>query len=247
MTSTDLQVTDRYTASKSRLAHLLDEIEASGLCRRTVCLTPESMAAGVWSDLSPLEQEMAAHLRRPDTGACLFAYDDGGVAVVPPIPIAEDTTAAGMDRSGLEEVLVRRPTLGVVLLRLGRYSVGVVQGEKMVASKSGTRHVKSRHRAGGSSANRFARSRERLVREIYDKTCQVATDVLGPIEKRLDYLMLGGEAHTLNGFVKRCDLVQRLAPITLARRLNIERPGKKAMDNVADEIWKSSVVVFARE
>ena len=248
MTSDSLRITDRYTATTSRLTSLLDEIETAGCCRRTVCLTPGSMASeGVLSGLTPLERQMAAQLGRPDTGACLFAYDDGGVAVVPPLPIEKGSTAEGMDPSALEEVLTRRPTIGVVLLRLGRYSVGVVRGDEVLASKSGTRHVKSRHRAGGSSANRFARSRERLIRELYDKTCQVATDVLGPIEKRLDYLMLGGETHTLNGFIKQCDLVQRLGSITLARRLNVERPGKKAFDKVSNEIWKSSVVLFAEE
>ena len=58
---------------------------------------------------------------------------------------------------------------GAVLVRLGGYAVGVFDGERLVASKVGQRLVHGRHRAGGSSANRFRRRREEQARALLDR------------------------------------------------------------------------------
>ena len=73
--------------------------------------------------------------------------------------------------------------LGIVLLRLGRYAIGVLRGNRLIASKTDSRYMKNRHRAGGQSQRRFERSRERLIRELYDKTCEMARTVFAPYEK----------------------------------------------------------------
>ena len=132
------------------------------------------------------------------------------------------------------------------MIRLGRYAVGVLDGDALVASKTDTRYVKSRHRAGGSSQRRFERSRERLVRELYDKTCAVASDILRPFADSLDYVLLGGEKQTVGGLLRRCDALRRLEPITLQRRLNVRRPGQAALEGVHTEVWSSRVVVLDR-
>ena len=45
--------------------------------------------------------------------------------------------------------------VAVLLVRLGGFAVGVFEGERLAASKVGSRFVKGRHKKGGSSANRF--------------------------------------------------------------------------------------------
>ena len=137
-------------------------------------------------------------------------------------------------------------TIGVVLLRLGRYAVAVLRGDKLLATKTDSRYMKNRHRAGGQSQRRFARSRERLIRELYDKTCEVTRAVFEPYQGQMKYVMLGGEIGTLDGFVKRCGLMQRLEPKTLSRRLSVNRPNQRALEGIAYEVWKSRVTFFER-
>ena len=96
-----------------------------------------------------------------ETGLCLFEGEDGHLAVVPPFPITADYEADAFEPGPLIDLLSKDRTVLVVLVRLGHYSVGLLDGDRVVASKSGTRHVKNRHRKGGSSQRRFERSRGR--------------------------------------------------------------------------------------
>ena len=144
-------------------------------------------------------------------------------------------------------MLGSEPVIGVILLRLGRYAVGVLRGERLVASKTDSRYMKSRHRAGGQSQRRFARSRERLIRELYDKTCEVTRTVFAPYMDDMEYVTLGGERGVLNGFVKRCPMMGReLKGKTLGRRLAVEQPNQKALRGIAREAWMSEVTFFDR-
>lgn len=244
------EVIERYSARKDRLLRLLAELVESGSCRSTVYVTSKSVG--------PLDTRVSGHVLPPqladvarlagatETGLAVFFCDDRTVAVSPPFPLREELYADGAQTTPLVDLLSTDPLIGVILLRLGRYAVGVLQGEELVASKVGTRHVKARHRAGGSSQRRFERSRERLIRELFDKACEVATDTLGPYKDRVAYLMLGGERHTLQRFVKRCGLAQELAPATLRRRLEVARPGQAALQHIHEEVWKSRVYIIER-
>ena len=153
----------------------------------------------------------------------------------------------GLIRRGCDELLGSEPVIGVILLRLGRYAVGVLRGDRLIASKTDSRYMKNRHRAGGQSQRRFARSRERLIRELYDKTCEVTRTVFAPYMDDMEYVMLGGERGVLNGFVKRCPMMGReLKGKTLARRLAVERPNQKALRGIAREVWMSEVTFLER-
>ena len=161
--------------------------------------------------------------------------------IAPPFPLALSRPNAFDAIRGL---LASRLKIGVVLIRLGRYAVGVLEGDTLVASKTGARYVKNRHRAGGSSQRRFERSRERLVRELFDKTCQVARDTLSPHFQSLDHVMLGGDKIIVRRFLDRCDYLKRLEDRTLARRLLVDRPSQRALEGVGWEVWKSRVLVL---
>ena len=253
------QVSERYSASRPRLLRMLADTATSGACRATAYLRPETArspegppaeyltalpeAGGLRGELAELVQLLG----ETDTGLALFWCGDRVTAVVPPFPLDVDSLSGGVDTSPLERLLARELTVGIVLLRLGRYSLGVLRGEELLASKSGTRYVKARHRAGGSSQRRFERSRERLVRELFDKVCEVASDVFTPFDGRIDYLMMGGERHTLGAFVRRCLFVKQLGPMTLTRTLDVGRPGRAALERMPQEVWKSRVIELTRE
>ncbi len=199
---------------------------------------------------APAAPNLAGVLREvpeSETGLVVFAGRSQTVVVAPPFPVREDRSFQVLEPSSLEEVMARPLLVGVVLLRLGRYAVAVLRGRELVGSKTGARYVKRPHRAGGSSQRRFERSRERLVRELFDKTCQVTQDVLTPFDGRIDFMLMGGEQHTLDGLIRRCTFLQRLEPVMLRRTLEVHRPGREALEHIQHQVWRSRVIRFTRD
>lgn len=236
---------------KNGVLGLLGDLEAEG-CATSVYVSPRTLAERDYAHLLPeSETERSAIVRaleesaKSDTGLAIFVAPDRIVAIRPPLPLASDIRAAGAHTDELRRLLNSESVIGVVLLRLGRYAVGVLKGEKLLATKTDSRYMKNRHRAGGQSQRRFARSRERLIRELYDKTCEVTRTVFTPYLNDMEYLFLGGERGVLNGFVKRCPLIQReLKPRILARRLSVAQPNQKALKGISREVWMSDVAFF---
>ncbi len=235
-----LKVVGRSWVSRDRMRRDLADISASPEYDKSAYLTSLTGAeAG-----NPARDVLEAS---PDlgTGAAIFYGSRAAVAIAPPFPIDRELRCEGVDTGPMLDLLSRDVTVGVVLLRLGRYAVGVVENDRLAASKSDTRYVKNRHRKGGSSQRRFERSRERLVRELYDKVCAVAEDVFHPYRDRIEYLLMGGERHTLLAFTKRCGYVDRSGIEVLPRRLEVDRPGKAALDAIHRQVWMSRVVYLA--
>ena len=242
---------ERRRVSKRATLALLDEMDAEGGRRATVCVSAETLAAGDWRCLLP-ESEPARTLAEAaiadaadcDTGLALYVSDDSAVRLRPPLPLAADCASARADTRPMRALLASDPTVGAVMLRLGRYAVCVFEGERIVASKTDSRYMKNRHRAGGQSQRRFERSRERLVRELYDKTCEIVQTAFAPHLGDMDFIALGGERNTLNGFLKRCRLMRELRPKTLSRRLPVERPNRRAIARAPYEFWKSDAAFW---
>ena len=237
---------------KNGVLGLLDDLDAEG------CIASALISAGTLAEresahrlLGPdLESSMAMQVievaGNSDTGVAIFVSTERIVAVQPPVPLTVDASASGAMIEPLRELLRSSPLIGVVLLRLGRYAVTVLRGDKLLATKTDSRYMKNRHRAGGQSQRRFARSRERLIRELYDKTCEVTRAVFEPYLGEMEHVMIGGERGTLDGFVKRCRLMRDLESKTLSRQLSVHRPDQKALDGIAYEVWKSRVTFFER-
>ncbi len=247
-----LELVERHSTGKARLIRLLDEVGGEGWCERTLYLKPSSLCARdtqsrVVSPVRPDDDVLEVVLQSvgdSDTGLALFIGEGRALAVCPPFPLVDDITRSGFVSPPLLRLLEQDYLVGVVLLRLGRYAVGVLRGNSLVATKTAGRHMKNRHRAGGQSQRRFERSRERLVRELYDKTCETTKTIFAPYEENMDYILLGGENSTLSGFTDRCRIMQGLSHKTLTRRLAIDRPDQKTLNNIAFEAWKSRVYSF---
>ncbi len=76
-------------------------------------------------------------------------------------------------------------------MRRGGYSVAVVSEGRVLAAKTGTRHVQSRTAAGGWSQQRFARRRanqaDALVEAVADHAGRIFAD------HSVEYLVPGGD------------------------------------------------------
>ena len=145
------------------------------------------------------------------------------------------------DDEPLRRILDGHYTVGVVLVRLGRFSVAVFNSGELVEAKTDSRYVKGKHHAGGTSQLRYTRVREGQIRRLYGKVCEEVRDRLAPPAARLDYVVLGGERFTLNGLLKDCPALAGLQPITLKRRLNIRDPKRDTLPQVAGMLTESRV------
>jgi hypothetical protein len=185
-------------------------------------------------------------LLKSDTGLAVFRAGERGLAIVPPFPIRKSVAGGQWDEQPLRLLLTADYTVGVVLLRLGRYLVAVFKGTEPVVTKTDTRYVKGKHHAGGTSQLRFKRIREGQMRKLFDEACGVVSDRFQRHERELDYILLGGERLTLSGFLKVCPYLQRRQGIILDRRLNIRDPKRDTLETVAGLLRQSRVwpIVF---
>ena len=131
----------------------------------------------------------------------LTGADGATLRCEPPFPPL-DAAGGAHDGPRIDELLahVERPrTVGVLLVRLGGHAAGVFAGRELRASKVGSRLVHGRHRAGGSSANRFRRRRENQARDALRAAATTAERILaGPAASgELDAVVLGGDRGAL--------------------------------------------------
>ncbi len=164
-----------------------------------------------------------------------------GLVVAPPFPVTETSIMPVWHDGPLRRLLTANFTVGVVLVRLGRYSVAVYEGTRLVSSKTDSRYVKGKHHAGGTSQLRYQRVREGQMRRLFDKVCEEVRTRLTPEAARLDYVVLGGERFTLNGLLNVCPALERFREITLPRRLNIRDPKRDTLEQVGLMLRESRI------
>jgi hypothetical protein len=124
-----------------------------------------------------------------------FSAADGAVAEChPPFPplTGLPADAAGWPAAIAEHAAAPR-TVGVLLVRLGGYAIGVFTGSPplLVSSKTGSRLVHGRSAAGGWSQHRFARRREKQASEALGATADHAIAILKPAAPEV--IVLGGD------------------------------------------------------
>ena len=132
--------------------------------------------------------------------------------------------------------------IGIVLVRLGGYSIGVAVGGTVETSTTGARLVHGRNRKGGSSSGRFARRRDNQARVALDAAADAVARFLLPVAPTLDAVVLGGDAAALDDL--RAD--RRLAAL-LARAeprvLDVPEPRRAVLDEAARRALAVEIVV----
>jgi hypothetical protein len=236
-------VVERQTMSRPALERYLAELQPSG---QTVYLEPGATLknfSAVIPEVPSIEalDPVLTVVNAADVGAAIFWGDQTLRVVLPPFPIAGKSLASGLDTTPLLELLQTEPMIGVCMVRLGRFGVGVYQGSKLLDSKTDRRFVKGRHKKGGSSSNRFRRIREKQADELYKKVCTVLQEHFEPYERKLDHFFLGGEASTLVGFRGRCTYLNTFDKALRTRVLDIREPGHEALEKLPRTLWESIV------
>jgi hypothetical protein len=133
-----------------------------------------------------------------------FSAADGAAAECHP-PFASAAARISEVREAAEAMAADAAadrTVGVLLVRLGGYAVGVFSGAppRLMSSKTGSRPVHGRSAAGGWSQQRFARRRENQAATAVRAAADAAAEVFGPYGPAgLDAVVLGGDKRSAAG------------------------------------------------
>ena len=179
-----------------------------------------------------------------------FTAPDGAVARCHP-PFPESLPALDGSPAGVTDVTAitatisahatAERTVGVLLVRLGGYAVGVFTGypPALGDAKVGSRPVHGRSAAGGWSQHRFARRREKQVNEALGAAADAAVLIFGGGKSqskatRLDAVVLGGDRRAVADL--RDD--SRLAPyfaLAAERFLTVPDPKRAVLIEAAKQ------------
>jgi hypothetical protein len=193
-----------------------------------------------------LERWAAAHepVERTELrpGRVTFVGAGGAVDCDPPFPPLPVTgVREGFDPAPLLDHAARDRVVGVLLVRLGGHAAGVFSGRRLVTSKVGQRQVHGRHRAGGSSQQRFARRREGQARVALETAADVAARVLLEHRRDLEAVVLGGDRRALAEVLEDPRL-RPLRPLVAERVLDVPDPRLKVLQGTPDR-FRATVVV----
>ena len=238
----------RYNLGKIRLLHSLEELEADSVKVGSLCVPPgfsktniESMMETIL-DMKTIPEDLFNSLAESQTGGILFWGRHHRYLVMPPFPVINESVSNTCQIEPLRSILHQNLLLGLVMLRLGKYGIGVFRGEELLSSKVGTGLVHPRHHKGGSSSHRFERHREKQMETFFARICQHAREQLEPYDRQLDYILYGGTRETILDFRKQCHFLHKFDKKTLARLLNIREPKQSGLAEGIQEAWSSRVI-----
>ena len=179
------------------------------------------------------EEELDASLR--------LRAADGAVAVLrAPWPV-DGRPGRGEDALSRLASLAGQPrSIGTVLVRRGGYSVAVVNGGAVLASKTGTRHVQSRTAAGGWSQQRFARRRANQADALVEAVAEHAGRIFA--EHRIEYVAPGGD-RTLAEQVLAEPVLKRYAGLARLAFLDVPDPRAAVLKKAAAELCSVRILV----
>jgi hypothetical protein len=175
-------------------------------------------------------------------GSVRIELDEAALTVTPPFGLEHEGEYDVVRAGPLLDALEVEPRVAVVLVRMGGYAIGVFAGERLVASKVGTRFVKGRHKKGGSSSNRFRRRRGEQERELVDAAAAEAARVLGPWRDRVEHAALGGDRTAVTRVLEsRADLAW-VQPLALERFFDVPEPRLRVLEALPYQLYAAKVV-----
>jgi peptide subunit release factor 1 (eRF1) len=178
-------------------------------------------------------------------GAVLIETAEETLLVRPPFGLAHEVEYETVQLAPLFEALSVDHVVAALLVRLGGYAVGVFEGERLVASKVGSRFVKGRHKKGGSSANRFRRRRDEQARALIDEAANVAVRILRPWRGRIEFAALGGDRGAIDQVLEARPELAWLAERALPRFFSVPEPRRRELERLPYQLYAAELTVPA--
>jgi hypothetical protein len=178
-------------------------------------------------------------------GVARIEPEDGETLVVrPPFGLAHEHEYAVVRVAPLLDEIAADRLVAALLVRLGGYAVGVFEGERLVASKVGSRFVKGRHKKGGSSANRFRRRREEQARVLVAEAGRVAAAVLEPWRERVEFTALGGDRAAVEAALAAQPDLAWLRERALDRFFTVPEPRQRVLERLPYDLYAVEVATL---
>ena len=194
-----------------------------------------------------LEQHQGAPGRTTyEGGSVRIELPEETLTVRPPFGLAHETSYEALELGPLFEALAQEHVVAALLVRLGGFAVGVFEGERLVASKVGTRFVKGRHKKGGSSANRFRRRREEQARQLIEAAAQTALRVLEPWQDRAEFAALGGDRRAVDEVLEAEPRLAWLAERALPRFFTTGDPRLRDLERLPYDLYSAETTEGTR-
>jgi hypothetical protein len=194
-----------------------------------------------------LERWEGAPGRSVYAGGELRAWPEDGeqFAARPPFGLAHEAAYDRVRLAPLFEAVAEDHLVAVLLVRLGGFVAGVLDGEEVVASKVGSRFVKGRHKKGGSSSGRFRRRRGEQERALHGAAAETAARVLGPWRERAEFAALGGDRAAVDAVLAAEPELEWLRERAHPRFFPVPDPRLRVLEALpyelyAVEIWNGS-------
>ncbi len=192
-----------------------------------------------WLDNAATRHGSFADVAADAEGVTVTCADGAVLRLVPPLGW-DGPGPAALTRLGTAARSAHR--VAVLLVRRGRWAVGVFDGGDLVVSKVDARQVQGRTAAGGWSQQRFARRRGNQTDAVVDHAVETAVRVLLPHAGSCAALATGGD----RGLVDDVLADRRLAPLVALRRLEpveVGDPTKQELLATPDRFRAVRVVV----
>ena len=212
---------------------------------RAVEVSPDRLE-GWYARFAERNGGVSATSLRTDTVVVTAENGTTATAAVPfgPLPLegAAEGDVDGLAVGPLIAHLRQSRRIGLLLVRLGSHSMGIVRDGQVLVSRTDRQQVHGRSAAGGWSQHRFARRREGQVRQSLRHAALNAFEVLIPRLGEMDAVVLGGDRHALDEL--RED--RRLAPLFAraeARVLEVAEPRLDVLVDAAERAVALEIVV----
>lgn len=246
-------ISNTYYLRRARMLEFLDGLESQEDSAAITVYLASGMPAQKIEDVlqsaagkAAFSEELSDMFVRSRTGGVVFWGGTKKCLVSPPFPLREPAILAGFITEPLSNLLRVDYTIGLVLVHLGAYAVGLCRGEQLTTSKVGTGLVHGRHKKGGSSQMRFQRRREKQAAEFLDRVCQHAREHFESQAKIIDYMVYGGPRQTVMQLQGRCPFLGLFQDRVLPP-LDVPDPRQKVLEKAAVRLWSSRVTEWREE
>lgn len=182
-----------------------------------------------------------------ETGSMLFWGSTNKYLISPPFPLKEKYISGGYEVEPLLTLLMKDFSIGIVLVRLGSYSIGICYGENLLDHHTGTGLVHGRHRQGGSSSARFQRRRQDQIYHFLERAGEHIEEKFKMYAKNLDYLVYGGAWTTIQQLRKQCSFLQQFDDRLLPPLLKIPDPKFNILEKAVQDIWSCKITEWREE
>lgn len=246
---------ESYDGSGTELVTLSVPPDKSLRSVRERILREHAQAEGIRSDrtrervqraLDRIQRLLRRYGETPDDGLVVYAGVVDGDLVSEvfddlPTPVAESQYRCDdeFDLTPLFDATSPSETFGLVVVERGGAAIGRLVGEQIVPVRILGSRVMGKSRAGGQSAKRFERERDRQEHEFFETVAGIANDAFLADGHPIDGLVVGGTLATAKRFVRGQYLDHRLRerllgtyPVEYATRRGLEQ----LVDEAADQL-----------